>query len=122
MLLKKRFEHSTGEPILTHVEVIRKSKKQNFTRKFIDKSVESGLMTLTKGSIVLHTVPELTYKIIRGPGIFCCFDNERISDQEEARAYVAKNFKGVPSPDSNNPSGYRDDRFYACQLIKEEKV
>ena len=132
MLLKRRFEKNAdgnlvldtdGKPVITRVDVKRYSEKQNFTRKFIDKSLQDGFMSMSKGTIVLHTNPELTYKVILVPGIYCCHTDKRLGDQKEARKYIAENFKDVKSPDSNNPSGYRDDRFYACELIKTgEKV
>lgn len=105
------------KPVVTQINVKQLSEKQNFTRKFIDKSLEDGFMSMIKGDIVLHTNPELTYKVVKVPGIFCCFTGVRLGDQKEARAYIADNYAGEKSPDLNNPSGYRDDRFYACELV-----
>ena len=126
MFLKRRFEKDENgnlvrdaddKPIISRIDVKRISEKQNFSRKFIDKTLEEGFMSMNKGEIILHTNPELTFKVIRVPGIYCCFTNKRLGDQKEARAYIKANYLDKESPDANNPEGYRHDAFYACQLV-----
>lgn len=108
------------DPVLDHIKVRRLSKRQNFTQKFIDRAIREGFMSMIRGKIVLHDVDgDLTFKIVRSPGHFCCHDNAPLGGEKEARAYVAANFKGVESPDKNNPSGYRKDNFHACELVGE---
>lgn len=132
MLLKRRFERDTNGPvkdaggnlILKHIEVKRlpKDGKQRITRKMVDRGLEEGFISLIKGNIIFHTVPELIFKVIHSPGIFCCFDEKRMGDQKEARAYVKANFAGQESPDKNNPAGYRDSRSYACELVDVKEI
>ena len=77
-------------------------------------------MSMVKGNIVLHAKPkDLTFKILLSPGYFCCHDNKSLGGEQECRDYVAANFKGVESPDKENPSGYRKDNFHACELVGE---
>ena len=120
MLLKRIYDHSGDTPVLDHIKAIRTSKVQKFTQKFIDKSVFEGFATLSKGKIILHAKPkDLTYKIVRVPGMYCCFDNAPMENQKSARKYVKDYYADTESPDSNNPSGYRKDAFYACELVEK---
>jgi hypothetical protein len=119
MELKRIYDHSSGEPKLDHVTVNRVSQKQNFSQKFINESIENGLMSIGGGVITMHTKPGLKYRIVRKPGHYCCFDDKKLSGEKAAKKYVAENFAGKESPDSNNPAGYRKDNFFACELIKE---
>lgn len=103
--------------LLETIKVSRISKIQNFTQKFFDRSIREGFASMSKGLFTLHTVDgDLNYKIIRSPGYYCCFDNEILGGEKEARKYVAENFGDEISPDKNNPSGYRKDNFHACEL------
>lgn len=108
---------ANGNAVLDTVRVKRLSKLQNFTQKLIDRAIREGFMSMSKGKIVLHTESgDLSYKILQSPGYFCCHDNKALGGEGEARSYVYTNFKGIESPDSNNPSGYRKDNFHACEL------
>ncbi len=109
-----------GDAILDTIRVKRLSKMQNFTQKLIDRAIREGFMSMIKGKIVLHTNDgDLSYKIVRSPGYFCCHDNEPLGGEKECREYVEANFKGIESPDKNNPAGYRKDNFHACELEGE---
>lgn len=109
------------QPIVTSVRVKRLSGKQNFTQKFIGNATRDGYMSMSQGNIIIHAEDsDLTYKILRTPGYFCCHDNKPLGSQEEGRDYVKENFDGVESPDTNNPLGYRKDNFYACELQGEK--
>lgn len=118
MKLKRIYDHSSGTPVLKEVKVLHAGDKQHFTQHFLDTGVEAGFVTISKGEIVLHTNPELRYKIVRKPGYYCCFDNAPMGSGAEAQEYVSKNFANQPSPDTNNPKGYRQDNFYACERVK----
>ena len=117
MLLKRVFDHSSGEPVLDHVKVLRAKDIQHFSTKFLEQQMASGLVSINNGVITLNTVPELKFKIVRGPGYYVVFDNHPVADAAEARTYIEANFKGQPSPDESNPAGYRKDNFYACERI-----
>jgi hypothetical protein len=119
MQLKRIYNTDGPNPVLDHIKVLQHSKNQRFTQKLINRGVAEGFMTVGQGIITLHTQPQLTYKIVRGPGIYCCFDGKKLDDEKAARAYVEQNFSGQASPDKNNPAGYADERFFTCELIEE---
>ena len=119
MQLKRIYDLTGKEPVLDHVKILTMSKNQNFTQKRINEFVESGLATMSKGMITLHTKPEVAYKIVRAPGIFCCHDNKKLGSDKDAQKYMMEKFKGKPSPDKNNPAGYRKDSFFATELIED---
>ena len=120
MQLKRIFDLTGPEPKLDYIKVLKKSTNQNFTQKLINKGIEEGWLSMSKGTIILHTIPELTYKVVRAPGFYCCFDNAKLDSDKHGQEYVAKNFAGQTSPDTNNPAGYRKDNFFACELIGEK--
>lgn len=115
MLLKRKFK----DGVLDYVEVKQSSIEQNFTQEFINDSVSSGLMSFSKGKIILHTKPELIYAVVRTPGFYCCHDNEKLSSELDAKTYTNNKFNGIKSPDDNNPVGYRKDNFFHC--VQESK-
>ena len=120
MFLKRIFTGEEGNRVFDHLKVISHNKTQNFTQKFIDKGIEEGYVTLSKGNITIHAKPnDLVYKIVRMPGWYCCHDDKKMESSEDAKRYLIRNFKGKKSPDSNNPSGYRKDNFYHCKLTKD---
>jgi len=89
MQLKKIYNTEGQEPILDHIKVLRYGKKQNFTQKFINRGVAEGFLSMEKGRIVLHTDPELHYRIVRTPGMYCVFDDHPLDDEKAAMAYLA---------------------------------
>ena len=120
MLLKRIYDRSGDKPKLDHIKVSRISKTQKITQQSINRLMVDNAVTVGDGKIVLHTVPALTYDIIRMPGYYCCFDEKPLSDQKTARKYVAENFADEKSPDKENPAGYRKDDFYFCELMGEK--
>ena len=113
---------SGDEPVLTGISLSRMPNTgiQRLTQKLIDKTVQDGFMTLSKGKVIFHTVDgDVAFNIVRVPGYYCCFTNKQLGDQKEARKYIEANFKGKASPCKNNPAGYRKDNFYTCELIAE---
>ncbi len=121
MQVKRIFKHDTGKPVFDHLKIIRAGKVQNFTQKFINKGMTNGFVTMSKGQIIIHGKPvDLSYKVVRIPGYYCCHDDAPLGGEKEAREYLEKNFKGKKSPCSNNPSGYRKDNFFHCELVEAE--
>lgn len=118
MFLKRVYDHSSGSPVLTGVKVLHAGDRQNFSQSFLDQGIEAGFVTMSRGEVIIHSTPELRYKIIRKPGYYCCFDDKPMSDGAAAREYIEKNFSGQTSPDPSNPAGYRQDNFYACVKVK----
>ena len=106
--------------ILDYVKLLRSGPKQKFSTGLVKAAVAEGWMTLTKGRIVLHTKPEVSYKIVRIPGRYCCFSGDKLPDDATgaaAQAHIASNHKGKKSPDKQNPSGYCMLNAYDC--VKE---
>lgn len=117
MLLKRIFDHTGGSPVLKAVKVLRHKKRQNFSTKFIEQQTASGLVSMGDGVLSLRTEPPLKYKIISGPGYYCCHCGIAVSGAEEARKHIDKEHKKKASLDKGNPAGYRRDNHYACEVI-----
>ena len=117
MLLKRVYNHKSGTPVLSHVAVVRSKDRQNFSTKFVEDHLASGLITIAGDSLILNTVPAIEYRIIRRPGYYCCFDDCAMPDGSAAKTYISEKYAGKTSPDNNNPAGYRRDNFYACEKV-----
>ena len=92
----------------------------NFATDFVYENLANGSFSMNRGIISMHTDgDDVKYRVIRGPGYYCCFDDVQLSGEDAAREYVVNNFAGQESPDKNNPSGYRKDSFFHCRLIEE---
>jgi len=141
MQVKRQFVD--GQP--DHLKILHSPAlggRQHFTPRLIEKGAVEGWLSFGAGKITIKTVPDeadLVFKILRAPGVYCCFDEAKLEGSErEAREYVLDNFasgKGgvelqvldgegnvvrsgnVKSPDANNPAGYRQDNFYACERV-----
>ncbi len=114
MQLKRHYKDGT----IDSIEVKRYSENQKFSQKFINNMMADGFLTMTKGKIVLHTQPELTYIIKQMPGYYCCHTGEKLSGEKEAKQHITENFSDIESPDKNNPAGYCKQDFYNCELEK----
>lgn len=115
MLLKKQYDHSSGSPVLTHVKVLRAKKYQKFATELIQREIASGLFSVVNGRIIIKTIdgePDLVYKIVSGPGTYCCFCNAQLADSKDALQHVQDIHPKEKCPDSQNPAGYRVDHFY----------
>lgn len=90
-------------------------------------------MTVGGGRIVVDAKPRpVSYRIVRGPGYYCCYCSEQQPGSQEAQGHVALHKEAQTSanppwfrrllgdkpvpliPDPENPSGYRKDNFYEC--------
>ena len=119
-----------------YIRVVSSSKFWNVTQNVIDKGVLEGWLAIGGGNIVLNAVldpirlgraeeppvnfVDVTYKILRVPGHYCCHCNEKIEDDgrgTQAREHLRTAHFGVESPDPQNPSGWRRDSFYRCELV-----
>ena len=96
------------------------SPEQNFSRRLIDAGVAEGWITMSKGKIVMHTTDEdLEYAIVRMPGMYCCHCDAKLVDDTSGasgRDHVQAMHGGQPSPDANNPAGFRQTHAYECVL------
>jgi hypothetical protein len=119
MLLKREYDlDSKGNPTtVNHIKVLHAGPKQRFSTGLVASAIAAGWMTLGQGKIKLHTKPELTYKVVRVPGLYCCHCRAPMVDSETAKLHVASAHKGRESPDPTNPSGYEHIHYYDC--VKE---
>jgi hypothetical protein len=118
MYLKRIFDKSAPRGTkLDHIKVLRAGPKQRFSTGLVEKAVTEGWMTLGGGKIALDTKPPLSYKIARAPGLYCCHCGAAQGDSDEARAHIAADHAGEPSPDPSNPAGYERSHSYDC--VKE---
>lgn len=121
MFLKKIYDHSSGSPVVSHVEVKSAPATQKITPRFLQQNLASGLVSASNGQITIKTAEgedDLVYKIQQGPGLYCCHCEEPLDDSKAAQTHVAEEHEDEDSPDENNPAGYRMDNFYLC--TKEE--
>lgn len=124
MFLKRIFDHKSGKPVLTHVKVITAPEIQKFSTKFVEQQTTAGILSIGDGKITIKTeekLPDLSYDIIRGPGLYCCHCDAPQGDSTTAAAHVAREHAGIKSPDQNNLAGYRKDNFYLTKKINAEK-
>lgn len=117
MLLKRIYRHDGPEPVLDRVEVLRAKDKQNFSTRFVEKGIQSGLVTLSSDTLTLNTEPVMTYRIVNGPGYYCCHCEEPLTDPLMAFVHLRDEHEGAASPDAQNPAGYRRDNFFACERV-----
>jgi hypothetical protein len=118
MLLKKIYKED-GKTV-DYLKVLKITPIQKFSPRFINAGLDGGYLSFTKEKITLTSKPnDLVYNVKETPGFFCCFDNERMANGTAAQAYILENFPGQKSPDPQNPSGYRKDNFYLCELQGE---
>jgi len=54
------------------------------------------------------------YRITNPPGLYSCYTGERLPDKTAAIKHVAQ--QKAPSPDPQNPSGYRRMRWFESTL------
>jgi hypothetical protein len=93
--------------------------RHHFSPDLIAKGWAQGWLSRDKGQIVIEAENvTLTYEVRRRPGYYCCHDGAPMDDGSSARAYLEEKFKGVPSPDRNNPSGYEKINYYEAHLVK----
>lgn len=91
--------------------------EQTFSTQMVDQGMAEGWISVVKGELVLHAKPEdLHYAILNGPGFYCCHDGSKHATGKDAQNYTAKKFAGKPSPDANNPAGYRKLNGYELRL------
>ncbi len=103
---------------LKHIEVVEANDEERVARGFVDRALAEGWATLDRGKLVLHTRPKLTYRVVRTPGVYCCHcEAELDAGNQTARAHVTDCALGEPSPDPENPAGYRVTDIYELERV-----
>lgn len=125
MYLKREYVNGKFD----HITCLRAGPKQRFSGGLVEAAVAEGWMTVGQGKVVIHCAlpaptgesfhpADLTYRIVRIPGRYCCHCGEKLPDDatgELARAHVAREHAGQRSPDRENPSGYGMVNAYECE-------
>ena len=125
-MLMKRFYDKTdpNNPRVAGVTVKHTGlrREQNFSSKLVAQAIEQGWMSIGRGAVTIHAKDgDLVYAIERGSGVYCCHCTQALGDWKTAQAHVAAAHPGKPSPDTNNPSGYRKVDGYECLLAEESQ-
>lgn len=112
----------TNPPPLDYVSLAHTgvSPNQNFSIHFVVNAIKEGWLEMRDDTLELHVCPEtLKYKILRGPGRYCCHCDEKLQDDETgimARLHIAQEHKGEASPDENYSAGYEKLNCFECVL------
>lgn len=128
MLLKRNYHHDPNgikAPAVSGVVIKRlcSNGKQHFSPKLVKTGISEGWLTKTDEAIIIHDddVGDIPFKILRGPGRYCCHCQEKLKDDptgEAARQHVEEKHKGKKSPDPRHPAGYEMINYYDCELEK----
>ncbi len=119
---RARYMQLREKPAVSYVEVKSASREWHVPPSLVEQGAAEGWLTLGDGRITLKTAGSLdnvVYRIVRVPGHYCCHCGEKIEDDgrgTQAREHLAREHTDVRSPDPQNPSGWRRDAFYACEL------
>lgn len=116
-------------PPIKGIQILHAGDRQNFSTGFVEGALGEGWLEIGGGQIRVLGDPPAIYRILRGPGWYCCHCDEpveadqagRYPDEQLGAVHVEEAHPDTPSPDPNNPAGYRHDLFYAC-LLETPKV
>lgn len=126
-----------GKPVVAGVRVLRAGARQNFSTRLVPRAVAEGWLTLSRGQIIVHAAPgargapddqsgreaagapDLVYRIVRGPGYWCCHCGAALDNDKAAQAHLAAAHKDQPSPDENWPAGFACLNHYECVLVSD---
>ena len=142
MRLKRLYEHVpdgsaphgvhkiTQAPLrVSGVRVLETKRLQRLSQNVIDGGAREGWLSMGRGVITLHGVDgDVVYHIVRTPGGYCCHCEAPVEIVRTIDAdgltlgarHVRDVHGGAPSPDTSNPSGYRDEPYYTCVLVGDE--
>jgi hypothetical protein len=117
MKLKRLYHHPlTDPPMVRGVTVLESAAEHNFSPRLLDGGIAEGWLTMERGKVIIRGENKtLTYRIVLPPGYYCCYCNRALDDGPAARTHIDEDHRDEPSPDQNNPSGYRRDNFFACK-------
>jgi len=120
MLLKRLYDSKAPDAKVIGVEVLRAGARQSFTPEFLEWGQRVGFLTIAAGKLTLAhgkagAAGKLIYRILRGPGYYCCHCAAPQADGMAARVHLELAHKGAASPDPNNPAGYRRANAFECE-------
>lgn len=110
-----------GKPVVAGVRLLKAGARQNFSTRLVPRAVAEGWLTLSRGQIIVHAAgaPDLVYRIVRGPGYWCCHCGCALENDRAAQAHLAAAHKDQPSPDENWPAGFACLNHYECVLVSD---
>lgn len=88
----------------------------HFADEFILKAIAEGWMQLAGDRLTISPLDAapVVYRRVRLPGLYCCHcDAPLEGNAVDCLAHVRAEHGDAPSPDPNNPAGYRRDNFGA---------
>lgn len=107
-----------GVPPVKGVQILHAGARQKFSVRLIATAVAEGWMTLDANRIIVKGQPQnVTYRIERAPGRYCCHCSEKLPDDVGgllARIHVSQRHPTVPSPHPNHPAGYGMTNAFEC--------
>jgi len=115
--LEQKFADENGLPTITHVDALHASKTWRPSTGIVERGIAEGWLAIADGRLSVRTAPgtdDVVYRIIRGPGRYCCHCGSTVGSEREARTHVATH--DAASPDPNNPAGYLNAAYYECVL------
>lgn len=127
MFLKRLYsdpDPATGQRTVTSVRVMRAGRVMRFSPTMLDGADAEGWLTRSRGTVTIHGEKgDVVYRVAHTPGLYCCHCDARlgdVGDKNVGLAHVAEHHAGVPSPDPQNPVGYRGLTAFECVLIGDE--
>jgi len=119
MYLKRLYDKSSGIPVVSGVRVLRSGSRQHFSPRLLKTATAEGWLSFDENRVVI-TSPDgnLIYTVLRQPGVYCCHCESKFENGTDAKLHKESEHINTPSPDINNPDGYRHDNYYDC--VKEE--
>lgn len=127
---KRRYVDPTAETLVVSglVYVKRRNPVGTTTRwhpspRLISGGVSEGWLMLGGGAVrITADNGEAVFRILSPPGHYCCHCGEKLSGHppdclEHVVKRHSKGGKVLPSPDPNNPSGWRLDSHYTCEVV-----
>lgn len=98
----------------------------HFSPRLVQRGAEEGWLSLMQGKIVLHGPKhDVSYRIKKGPGAYCCNCGEKIGAgpsidprvcSQRIKHVEACCGKAAHTVDAQYPAGYRCDNYYDCKL------
>lgn len=106
-----------GSVIVRGIRVLHGGFRQNFDPELIRAAAREGWARIRDDEVQLKGEADLVYryKILRRPGTYCCHCNAAI-ERSMMLHHVLHSHVG-PSPDRENPSGYKVVSAYECVRV-----
>lgn len=125
MHLKKHYDPKSlknANPRVTYVDVLTAGEKWNPSTRIIERGQAEGWLSRDADVLTIKTIdgdPDLQYRIVAPPGLYCCHCGEPCSDSLSAVGHIKSEHGKKKSPSATNPAGYARHNFYMTERIKE---